>query len=184
MKKAVFLTLLFVFWGNMELYAQNQKDKILIVYYSKTGNTKTVAEYIHKTVGGDIFEIKTVNSYPEEYQATTELAKKEQETNARPKLVSNVDNIEQYNTIFIGYPNWWGTMPMVFFTFFESHNLTQKTIIPFCTHEGSGMGRSVADIQKLAPKSTVKDGLAIRGRNAKDSQNDINLWLRRIGMVK
>ena len=125
-----------------------------------------------------------MNSYPEEYQAATEVAKKEQETNARPKLVSNVDNIGQYDIIFLGYPNWWGTMPMVFFTFLESHNLTGKTIVPFCTNEGSGMGRSVADIQKLSPKSTVQDGLAIRGRTANDSQKDVSAWLRRIGLLK
>ena len=184
MRKAAFLTLFFILLGDMELYAQNQKEKILIVYYSRTGNTRTVAEYIHKTVGGDIFEIKTVNSYPNEYQAVTEVARREQDTNARPELASNVDNMKQYSTIFLGYPNWWGTMPMFFFTFLESHNLTGKTIVPFCTHEGSGMGRSVADIQKLSPKSTVRDGLAIRGKTANDSQKDVTAWLRRIGMLK
>ena len=185
MKKLLFLTLIFTLLGdNMESQAQNKNTKILIVYYSKTGNTRTVAEYIHKTVGGDIFEIKPANAYPKEYQATTEIAKREQEANARPKLVSNVGNISQYDIIFLGYPIWWGSMPMFFFTFLESHDLKGKSIIPFCTHGGGGAGKSVADIRKLSPGATIKDGLAVAGRNANSTGNDVTAWLRRIGMTK
>lgn len=86
--------------------------------------------------------------------------------------------------IFVGYPNWWGTMPMAVFTFLEEYNLSGKTIIPFCTHEGSGLGRSVTDIKKLCPQSTIEDGLAIRGKNVKNAKEDLSEWLRKLEMIK
>jgi flavodoxin len=89
-----------------------------------------------------------------------------------------------YDVIFLGYPNWYGTMPMPVFTFLEEYNLSGKTIVPFCTHEGSGLGRSVTDIRKMCPQSTVLEGLAIRGSDVKDAQNEVTGWLRDIGMKK
>ena len=184
MKRALFLifTIFLMAGTQMELKAQN-KEKILIVYYSKTGTTRTVAEYIHQIVGGDIFEIIPAKSYPVDYQSTTDIAKQEQKENARPKIASNVKNISEYNTIFIGFPIWWGTMPMFFFTFLESHNLAGKTIIPFCTHGGGGQGQSISDIQKLCPKSTVKEALALRGTN-NNSKESVAAWLRGLGLAK
>jgi flavodoxin len=165
----------------MEISAQSQsgKGKILIAYFSHSGNTRSVADQIHKTVGGDIFEIKTVNQYPKEYRPTTEAAKREQEANARPALATQVNNLDSYDVIFLGYPIWWGTIPMALFTFLESYNFSGKTIIPFCTHGGSGLGRSIADITRLCPQSTVREGLAIRGGSVGSAQNDITAWLRK-----
>ena len=158
--------------------------KILIAYYSRTGNTRSVAQEIQKNVGGDLFEIKTTNTYPEEYQATTEQAKTEKNNNFRPELAAKVPNIDSYDVIFVGYPIWWGTMPMGVFSFLEQHNLAGKTVIPFCTHGGSGFGDSVSDIKKTSPQANVVQGLALRGSEAGKSQTEIANWLKSIGMAK
>ena len=150
---------------------------ILVAYFSYSGNTKVIADQIHENVGGDIFEIKTVDPYPTDYNAVVDQAKKEQEDNYRPKLATKVDNIDSYDVIFVGYPNWWGTMPMAVFSFLEQYNLSGKTIVPFCTHEGSALGRSVEDIKKTCPQSTILDGLAIRGKNVKNANKDVSEWL-------
>jgi flavodoxin len=158
--------------------------KILIVYFSHSGNTREIANQIHSKVGGDIFEILTVQTYPQNYNAVVKQARKEQDSNYRPQLQSKVRNIESYDIVFVGYPNWWGTMPMALFTFFSEYKFSGKSIIPFCTHEGSGLGRSVADIKKLCPQSIILEGLAIRGSSVKEAQNNVSVWLRRIGMTK
>ena len=157
-------------------------QKILIAYFSWSGNTREIANQIRERVGGDLFEIKTVNAYPTEYRACTDLAKKEQNENARPALSTKVENMDDYDVVFIGYPIWWGTTPMALFTFFEQYDLSGKTIVPFCTHGGSGLSRSASDIGKLCPKSTLLDGIAIRGSDAKSAQNDVAAWLENIGM--
>ncbi|MGL5722779.1 MAG: flavodoxin [Brevinema sp.] len=163
-------------------HAQATRQRILIAYYSRTGNTRTVATEIQRKVGGTLFEIQTVQNYPSEYRATTDIAKEEQRTNARPALSTTVSNINDYDTIFIGFPSWWGTMPMACFTFLEAYNFSGKTIIPFVTHEGSGLGRSEADIKRLAPQASLKQGFAIRGSAA--SRTDITPWLRGVGLVQ
>jgi flavodoxin len=169
----------------MEVNAQNQSNaqKNLVAYFSWGGNTRIIAEYIQHAVGGDIFEIKTVNTYPKEYRPTTEVAKRELETNARPALMARVNNMVSYNAIFLGYPDWWGTIPMALFTFLESYDFSGKTVIPFCTHEGSALGRSVTDIKRLCPGAIVRDGLAIRGGSVNRAKIDVLNWLRRSGMT-
>jgi flavodoxin len=148
-------------------FAEEKRTRnVLIAYFSRTGNTREVANQVHQRVGGDIIEIRTSLPYPEEYRATTEQAKREQETNFRPQLASRIDNMDSYDVVFVGYPNWWGTLPMVLFTFLERYRFDGKTLIPFCTHEGSGLGRSVDDIKALCPNSTVLEGLALRGGNS------------------
>ena len=185
MKKVIFLTLIFSLFGvHMELQAQNQNNRILIVYYSKTGNTRTVAEFIHQAVGGDIFELKPARAYPSDYQATVTLARQENQANARPALASNVNNMSDYDIIFLGYPNWINTMPMFFFTFLESHNFRGKTIIPFCTHGSGGLGNSVADIRRVASGATVREAFGVRGANANNSRNDVIAWLRSLGLMR
>ncbi|MDR1466301.1 MAG: NAD(P)H-dependent oxidoreductase [Treponema sp.] len=186
MKKLLILALtLFCVGAGMELKAQTQTNrKILTVYFSWGGNTRTAARYVQRAVGGDMFEIKTVEAYPTEYRPATESAKREQETNARPALSTRVNNMESYDVIFIGYPIWWGTIPMALFTFLESYDFTGKTIIPFCTHGSSGLGRSVRDIEKLCPDAVIREGLAIRGAGVGNAQDEVNNWLRRLGMMK
>ncbi|HEX3010705.1 MAG TPA: flavodoxin, partial [Syntrophomonadaceae bacterium] len=147
--------------------------KCLIAYFSRkgnnyvsgqivnlpVGNTEIASNMIQEITGGDLFHIEAVNAYPEDYTETTEAAKQELQTNARPELTGHVGNMDSYDVIFLGYPNWWGTMPMPVFTFLEEYDFSGKTIIPFCTHEGSGLGHSEKDIAKLCPKAKLLKGL-------------------------
>ncbi len=144
----------------------------------------TIANQIHKDVGGDIFEIVTVDPYPDDYNACVDKAKQEQDDDYRPKLKTKVENMDSYDVVFVGYPNWWGTMPMAVFTFLEEYDFSGKTIVPFCTHEGSRLGRSVEDIKELCPQSTILEGLAVRGGDVKNAQNEVSEWLRKIGMME
>ena len=188
---AIFLLVIAIFsCDNMKLQSQNKKTtdnkdkKVLVVYYSRSGNTRAVAEHIQKTIGSDIFEIKPLRVYPEDYRGTTDAAKEEKDANARPTIQSCPANIEQYDIVFLCYPNWCATMPMFFFTLLENNDFSSKTIIPVCTHEGSKMGTSVDDIKKLCPKSKVLDGIAIRGSESRTSQDEVNKYLLSIGMLK
>jgi flavodoxin len=148
------------------------------------GNTEVVAKMIQEITKGDLFHIEVVNAYPGDYTETTEVAKQELRTNARPKLTRHLKNMASYEVIFIGHPNWWGTMPMPVFTFLEEYDFSGKTMASFCTHEGSGLGQSVTDIKKMCPHSTVLEGLAIRGGDVKNAQNEVSGWLRELGMKK
>ena len=166
--------------------------KCLIAYFSrkgqnyvsgrivdlKVGNTEVVAKMIQKITGGDMFHIESVTAYPKDYTEATEAAKNELRAKARPKLTRQVENMGAYDVIFLGYPNWWGTMPMPVFTFLESYDLSGKTIIPFCTHEGSGMGHSEQDIAKTCPKAIVLKGIAIHGTNASSSDANVSSWIK------
>ncbi|MDR3049804.1 MAG: NAD(P)H-dependent oxidoreductase [Elusimicrobiota bacterium] len=181
-KKLLLVVIVIIVGGIMEINAQSRK--VLTAYFSWSGNSRNIAEQIHSQVGGDIFEIKTVNAYPKDYEPTTQAAKKEQEINARPKLAMQVNNINSYDVIFLVYPIWWGTMPMAVFTFLESYNFSGKTIAVFCAHGGSGFGQSINDIKKLLPQTIVREGLAIRGGLSSRSQNDIKTWLQKNGFIK
>lgn len=167
-------------------------SKSLIAYFSRkgnnyvggsivnlpVGNTEIAARKIQKLTGSDLFQIKTAKSYPEDYTETTNVAQEEQRKNARPELTEIVDNMGAYDVIYIGYPNWYGTMPMAVFTFLEEYDFSGKTIAPFCTHEGSGMGRSVRDINELCPNAKVLSGLAIRGGSVERADKDIANWIK------
>lgn len=173
-----------------------KEGKTLITYYSRegnnyvngrivnlqVGNTEAAAEMIQKITGGKLFRINTIKKYPEDYTETTKVAQQELRDNARPELSEYLDSIDDYEVIILGYPNWWGTMPMPVFTFLEKYDLTDKIILPLCTHEGSGMGRSESDIKKLCPNSKVLKGMAIRGGNVNDSEKDIADWLKNINI--
>jgi flavodoxin len=170
-----------------------QKAKnMLIAYFSHSGNTREMAKLIQKQVGGDLFEITTIEAYPTDYKECVALARKENKTDARPALASEIKNIEAYDTIFIGYPLWVGTMPMALFTFLEKYDMSGKTIIPFCTYDGGRWGRSLDDIKKLCPNATILEGLAVAGNVARGvpsaqkirrSKNDIRQWLQKIGII-
>lgn len=164
---------------------------ILIAYYSRKGqnywngsiknlakgNTEIIAEMIEDITGGDLFEIDTVYEYPADYYECIDIAKQELRDKSRPEITDTVDNMDNYDVIFLGYPNWWGTMPMAVFTFLEQYDLSGKTIIPFCTNEGSGMGVSEKDIKNIA-KATVKKGLSIHGAEASNSKKAVEKWVK------
>lgn len=170
--------------------------KILIAYFSRRGqnygngglvnlakgNTEIVAESVQKLVGGDIFRIETVKEYPADYEKTTQLAQVELKEQARPQLKNYLDDICDYTTVFLGYPNWWGTMPMAVCSLLERHDFGDKTILPFCTNEGSGLGHSEGDIRKLCPKARVLRGLSLRGSTVKESSAVIESWIEDSGI--
>lgn len=174
---------------------KEKPGKKLIAYFSRpgnnyvggqivdlpVGNTEVVATMIQERTGGDLFRIDPVQVYPKDYTETTDVAKEELRTKARPELTGRVENIASYDLIFLGYPNWWGTMPMPVFTFLEGHDLSKKTIAPFCTHEGSGLGHSITDLRTACPHSAVVDGIAIRGGDVKNAQDAVSGWLRSVG---
>ena len=156
---------------------------MLIVYFSHSGNTRRLAELIHERTGGRMAELRTVTPYPQEYDAVVEMAKKEQKSNARPPLAAPVSVPAEARTIFIGYPNWWGTFPMPVFTFLETHDLGDRTVIPFCTHEGSRFGRSERDLRRLCPQARILKGFEVRGSRVGQARGDVETWLREIGMA-
>jgi flavodoxin len=182
----------------MEVKNMKVHKKCLIAYFSRpgnnyvngsivnlpVGNTEVVAKMIQEMTKGDLFHIEAVHPYPKDYTETTDVAKEELRTNARPKLTGHLETMASYDKIFLGYPNWWGTMPMPVFTFLDEYDYSGKTIVPFCTHEGSGLGRSISDIRKMCPKSTVREGLAIRGGEVKNAKNEVSGWLGELGMKK
>lgn len=155
--------------------------KPLVVYFSHTGNTRKLAELIHKKVGGDLLEIQPVAAYPRDHQDTVEQAKLEQQRNARPAVKTKIANPEEYGVIFLGYPNWWGSMPMPVWTFVEQNHLDGKTIAPFCTHGGGGLGQSESDLKKIVPHSKVLKGLAVPGTLIGDAEKDVVKWLEGLG---
>jgi len=167
----------------MDLYAQLPSKKILVAYFSHSGNTRIVAEQIKRATDADIFEIKPVTDYPDDYNTVVAQAKKEINASYKPELKTKVKNIKSYDVIFIGSPNWWSTIAPPVATFLSACDFEGKLIVPFITHEGSRMGHSVADIKKLCPKSTVLDGLPVRGGAVKEANDDVVRWLREIKMT-
>lgn len=149
----------------------------LILYFSMGGNTETVANYIHEEIGGDIVKLETVQTYPEDYDELVDYAREEQRDNTRPELETTIENIEQYDTIFLGYPNWWGDMPMPIYSFLDQYDLSNKTIAPFITHGGSGLSGTPANIANEEPDAVVTEGLAINGDDVDDCQDEVNEWL-------
>ena len=169
---------------SMQAQSSSATKKILVVYFSHSGNTREIANQIKDLTGGDIFEILPVKAYPSDYQACVDQAKKEINAKYKPVLKTKVKNISSYDIIFVGSPCWWSTMAPPVATFLSSYDLSGKTIVPFMTHEGSEMGRTVSDIKKLCPKSTVTEGLAIRGSKVKESKGNVMKWLREKKIVK
>lgn len=168
--------------------------KTIVVYYSRRGqnyfngsiknlekgNAEIISEIINKNKKVDIFKIETIKDYPIDYTECTVVAKKEKKERARPEIKNLIQNFEQYDNIILVYPNWWSTCPMSIFTFIDSHNMKDKNIYPICTHEGSGMGSSESDLRKYCKDSIVHSGLAIKGTNIKNSELQINEYIKNI----
>lgn len=155
-----------------------------MAYFSWSGNTRKIAAQIHEIVGGDLFEITSVDKYPHDYDETVKQARKELDSEYLPQLTSYVENIGSYDVVIIGYPNWWGTIPRPVASFLSKCDSPGKTIAPFCTHEGSRLGRSVEDIVKLCTRSTVLEGLEVRGGDVRSAQNRVSDWLRKVGVME
>jgi flavodoxin len=166
--------------------------KSIVLYFSKSGqnysggsvvsltkgNTAVVSEYIRDIVGADLFEIEPIHDYPDDYYECTDVAKDELRNNARPAVRQMPGDLSEYDTIFIGGPIWWGTYPMSMFTVLEQIDWTNKTVMPFSTHEGSGLGNVERDIKKLCVGANVKPGLAIYGSSVASAKSDVEKWIK------
>lgn len=165
--------------------------KELIAFYSRadenyvggmlkmleTGNTEIAAGMIQELTGADVFHIEQEESYAKGYNECIAQAQEDLKSGARPKLREYPESLEAYDTIYLGFPNYWGTMPMAVFTFLEQYNMDGKRILPFCTHEGSGLGRSIEDIKKVCPGAKIGEAIAIRGGNVKHCKKEIEKWI-------
>ena len=156
-------------------------QKILVVYFSETGNTQALAKIISDQVGGDFRRIETVKAYPSG-NALYDYAKKERDDDARPELKDLGVNPEDYDVIFVGYPMWWYTLPMPMYTFFDAYDFSGKTIVPFNTHHGSGDGGTYETIKGFEPNATVLEGLPVEGNDMDKNQTSVVVnWLEKIG---
>lgn len=159
----------------------SRADENYAVGYIKKGNTHIVAEMIAAETEADMFHIETVNPYPANYNECIKVAKREKQSKARPEIKGDV-RVEDYDVIFLGYPNWWGEMPMAVYTFIEKHNWQNKIVIPFCTHEGSGLSGTERRIQSACKGATVMKGIAIRGYTAQNEQETtrktVQTWIK------
>ncbi len=158
--------------------------KGLVVYFSWSGNTENVANSIKDQTGSDIFEIVPQTSYSDDYDTVVDLAREEQRTDARPEISGSIDNIAQYDVIYVGYPNWWGDMPMILYTFFDTYDLSGKTVVPFVTSGGSGFSDTISTIRRLEPDASVLEGLSLSSSRASDPGSDVADWLTGLGLVK
>ena len=202
-KKVPFGLLLFVFICTflfhgikIQANAAGKEEKILVAYFSRAGenysvgvvekgNTRILAETIASQLGdADLFEIASVNPYPDSYEETTKIAKTEKEQHARPKLTATVDNFDDYDVIFVGYPIWHADMPMPVYTFLESYDFSGKKVVPFCTHAGSGLASTQQTITKKLSQSEVLTGLAVIGsdtqNNPSETEQSVASWLEHL----
>ena len=182
--------------ADTETPTDSDGKNILVAYFSRAdenynvgtidvGNTQIVAEYIASEVGADSFHIETVTPYPADYDECCDVAKQELADKARPEIQGGVENMEQYDIVFLGYPIWWGDMPMAVYTFMDSCDFSDKVVIPFNTHEGSGESGTYSAIASYLPNAQVLDGMAIQGKTAQefssDTQQAVRDWLDGLG---
>ena len=158
----------------------SDKEKILIVYFSHTGNTREIAKKIHMNIGGDLIKIETIEKYPEDHSEILEQARKEITEGYKPALKTKIENIKEYTVLFIGYPNWWGTIPTPVSAFLAECDLSGKTIAPFCTHGTGGLARTVEAIKKACPDSEVLDALGISNSRVYEAESEVSEWLSHI----
>lgn len=174
---ALFIGTLISLTANAQEKKEANMPKILVAYYSYSGNTKKIADTIAEKTGGTLFEIKTDTVYPDEYQAMTEQVKKEIENAYRPKLTTFVENIAQYDIIFLGSPNWWGTIPPAVSSFLSQYNFNGKTIIPFISNGGGGVQNTILNITKQCTNCTViQNGWVVQGAKT----TNIESWLKKV----
>ena len=164
----------------------------LVIYFSRSGenyfggvlkniekgNTEVIAEYIQEFTGADLFKVEPAVEYPEDYMECIDVAKKEQQNDARPEIKESLEDISDYDTIYIGFPNWWGTLPMPLWTQLEKLDFEGKTVKPFVTHEGSGFGSSKRDLAKLCAGAEIENGLSIPGANVYDVKDRVESWIK------
>lgn len=163
--------------GSGESGASADAGGMLIAYFSWSGNTEQMAQTIQAETGGDLFRIEPVMPYTDDYDTLLDIAQQEQADNARPELAAQVENWDSYDVIFVGYPNWWSDAPMAVYTFLESYDFTDKTLIPFNTSASGGFGRSLSGIEESAAGADILEGLALTEGELGDVQSEVSSWL-------
>lgn len=162
--------------------APEEDGGTLIAYFSWSGNTEQVAQLIQEATGGDLFEITPAVPYTDDYDELLDIARQEQSDSARPELAAQVENWGRYDTVFVGYSNWWSDAPMVVYTFLESYDWTGKTLIPFNTSASGGFGRSLDNLAGSAAGATFLEGISFTERTLEDAQSEVPAWLDGLGL--
>ena len=182
-----FLTLSAVTLGTLATYGFPELSmaapaNTLIAYFSWSGNTRGIARLLHQKIGGDLIEIEPVTPYSEDYNTCLEQAKHDQERSARPALKTRIADMARYDVVFLGYPNWWASIPMPIASFLEQYDFAGKTIVPFVSHGGGRLGQSVTAIAKLCPSSRILEALSVRYSGGSSLPEDMDDWLKQTGM--
>lgn len=162
--------------------SDGEGKKELVAYFSWSGNTENVANSIAAQTGTDIFKIVPAEPYTNDYDELLDIATKEKQDGARPEIADTIENFEQYDVVYVGFPNWWSDMPMILYTFFDSYDFSGKTIAPFCTSGGSGLSGTVNSIKELEPEAEVLDGLHIGDSASSDPDSAVKEWLGNLGI--
>jgi flavodoxin len=149
-----------------------------------TGNTGVMAHMIAEASGGELFSIRTAEPYPDNYDETIDVGQSEKDNGIHPELSTHIENLDQYDTVFVGFPNWWYGMPMVMYSFFDEYDFSGKTVIPFCTSGGSAFSDAIEEIQNLEPGATVLDGLHIGASSVTDAESSVNEWVAELGLSR
>lgn len=186
-KEGNILIAYFTYGENAELSSDvdaSSSASIQIFNGEVTGNTGIMAHMIAEASGGELFSIRTTEPYPDNYNDTIDVGQSEKNNDIHPELSTHIEDLEQYDTVFIGFPNWWYGMPMVMYSFFDEYDFSGKTIIPFCTSGGSAFSDAIDEIKDMEPDATVLDGLHIGASNVNDAQNDVNEWVNELGLAK
>ena len=170
--------------SNEESEAQEivEKKEFLIAYFSRTGNTKELAEEISSQTGGELFEIVPTEPYPADYDETVERFRRERDENARPTIANSVKDMAHYDVIFIGFPNWGDDMPHIVYTFLEQYDFTGKTIVPFCTNGGGGFGNSIEGLSRTCPNSKIFESFECSVNGLQSENGNIAEWLGSLGL--
>ena len=166
----------------LETQAEESADAALIAYFSWSGNTEAVAQEIQAQTGADLFEIVPAEPYTDDYNELLDIAQEEQSSDARPAIAETVD-LSGYDTVFLGFPNWWGDMPMILYTFLDEYDLSGKTIVPFNTSGGSGFSGSLDTIAEMEPDAEVTEGISLGSGEAEDCEDEVAEWLANMGMT-
>lgn len=161
-----------------------EANSILIAYFSWSGNTEELAGMIQAETSGDLFAIEPETPYTNDYNTLLDVAQQEQADNIRPALATQVENWDQYDTIFVGYPNWWGDVPMIVLSFLESYDCTGKRIVPFCTSGGGGFGSSRASVEASASGAAILEGFHVSGSRVSGAKGDVAAWINGLGLAQ
>lgn len=180
----ILLTILLLGADSQAQMAPGSQKKMLVAYFSHTGNTRAIAGQIQEATGADVFEIVPANPYPESYGDVLARGRQELKDDLRPELKTAVPDLAPYDVIFVGSPNWFNTIAPPVMTFLSGRDFSGKTIVPFITHGGGGLGKSVQDVKRLAPGATVLEARAFRGDTVADAGEDVRTWLRGLKLAE